>query len=65
MTLLLDTLVERIEGDHFWSSLAEIMRSVVIDRWNFVNDMVENYIKPNYIWLVTSTDGWPRMLREI
>jgi len=56
LTLLFDTLVERIEGDHFWSSLGEIMRSVVIDRWNFINVMVEDYIKPGYISLVTNTE---------
>merc|ERR1711892_842786 len=56
LTLLMDTLVERIDADHFWTSLGEIMRSVVIDRWNFINVMVEDYIKPTYIWLVTSSE---------
>ena len=52
----MDTLVERIEGDQFWNSLGEIMKSVVVDRWNLVNIMVENYIQPSYISLVTSTE---------
>jgi len=56
LTLLMDTLVERIEGDQFWNSLGEIMKSVVVDRWNLVNIMVENYIQPSYISLVTSTE---------
>jgi len=56
LTLLMDSLIERIEGDHFWSSLGDIMKSVVVDRWNFVNIMTENYIKPATIWLVTSME---------
>ena len=56
VTLLMDTIMERIEGDYFWTSLAEIMRNVVIERWGFVNIMVEDYLKPSYIWLVTSTE---------
>jgi len=56
LTLLMDTIMERIEGDYFWTSLAEIMRSVVIERWDFVNVMVEDYLKPSYLWLVTSME---------
>jgi len=56
LTLLLDSLIERIEGDQFWDSLGDIMKSVVIDRWDFVHSMVENYLQPGYIWLVTSTE---------
>merc|ERR1712083_913257 len=31
--LLMDTLMERLEGDYFWTSLAEIMRTVVIEHF--------------------------------
>jgi len=56
LTLLLDGLVERIEGDQFWTNLGEVMKSVMVDRWDYLNIMVENYCKPGYIWLVNSAE---------